>query len=120
MYLIHLKLGLAADRFAPPGLGDLIRRAARPGEGLQHVTVHPDVPGGPVLGMFLTADRVEQAEVTAGLLCRRALATSPKLRGVTLLRWKAELVSPPYDGFPERGQLMPVGNPSTGNLFHPF
>lgn len=120
MYLIHLKLGLTSGRLTPPGLGNLIRSAARPGEGLQHVTVHADVPGGPVLGMFLTAERAEQAEVMAGLLCRRALATSPMLRGLTLLRWKAELVSPPYAGFPERGQLMPAGNPSTGNLFHPF
>ncbi|MFF4578100.1 hypothetical protein [Streptomyces sp. NPDC001389] len=120
MYLIHLKLGLPTYRLVPPELGDLIRSAARPGEGLEHVTVHPDVPGGPVLGMFLTAEHPDQAEVMAGLLCRRALATSAKLRGLTLLRWRAEPVSPYHGVAADRGQLMPAGNPSTGNLFHPF
>lgn len=120
MYLIHLKLGLSPHRLVPPELGDLVRSAARPGEGLEHVTVHPDAPGGPVLGLFLTAERLDQAEVMAGLLCRRALATSAKLRGLTLLRWKAEPMAPYYGGSGDRGQLMPAGNPSMGNLFHPF
>ncbi|KIF05896.1 hypothetical protein PL81_10560 [Streptomyces sp. RSD-27] len=82
--------------------------------------MHPDTPGGPVLGMFLTAERPDQAQVMAGLLCRRALATSAQLRGLTLLRWKAEPLWPYRDGAADRGQLMPAGNPSTGNLFHPF
>ncbi|WP_219670170.1 hypothetical protein [Streptomyces bambusae] len=120
MYLIHLKLRLEADRLLPSGTADLVRAAARPGDRLEHVTVHPDAPGGPVLGLFLLADRLEQAEEAADALCRRALAASPELRGAALLDRQVGLVPQYYDRIAAPGRLMTAGNPSTGNLFHPF
>ncbi|MFD4376633.1 hypothetical protein [Streptomyces sp. NPDC058486] len=109
MFLIHVKFDVAGSHPVQSGLGDLVRAAAHPDEGLEHVTVHLDVPGGPVLGMFFTAARPEQAEEAAARVCRRALAAYEELRPLTLI---GALAGP--------GRLMTPVNQSTENPFHPF
>ncbi|MFJ2897795.1 hypothetical protein ACIO87_23255 [Streptomyces sp. NPDC087218] len=123
MYLIHVRLGPPQGESLPSGVSELIQAVAVPGDGLEHVAVHPETAAGPVLGLFITADHLEAAEATAAALCLRAVGVCPDLRGFEVLAWHAEMVPQFYEhlaGALADGQLMPTGNPSTGNLFHPF
>ncbi|MFC1410940.1 hypothetical protein ACEZCY_15500 [Streptacidiphilus sp. N1-12] len=97
MYLIHLQLG-------SPGLCDLpeqtaawVYSAAGSDEGVEHVSLHADARPCPVLGMYLLAESLEQAEARAAAVCRRALAVRPELRGWVLGEVRAPLVAPFYE-----------------------
>ncbi len=94
MYLIHAQLSAPPGGFLP---SDAARRAlalARPGERVEHVTAHPDAVPDPVLGVFLVAESLTEAEALAAVLCRRLLNTHTALAGWGLRRAQAPLLAP--------------------------
>ncbi|MFJ3880223.1 hypothetical protein ACIPW5_22545 [Streptomyces sp. NPDC090077] len=79
MYLVHVRLDGPADLPLPEETRALFTCCAGPDDGLEHVSLHPDAPGGPVVGLFLTAPLLAAAELRAAALCMRALAAHPRL-----------------------------------------
>ncbi|MGK5733239.1 hypothetical protein [Streptomyces sp. URMC 124] len=79
MYLVHVRLHGPADVPLPEETGSLFACCAGSGDGLEHVSVHPEDPGGPVVGLFLTAPSLAAAELRAAALCARALAAHSRL-----------------------------------------
>ncbi|MFF5445034.1 hypothetical protein [Streptomyces sp. NPDC012888] len=108
MYLIHAQL------LAPPGTtlpADAARYAlalARPHEGVEHVTPHPHALPHPVLGVFLVADSLHEAEDRAAALCRRLLECHEGMAGWGLRRAEVPLLAPLG-----HGPLGPLESPST-------
>jgi len=104
MYLVHAELRRADNAPLPPGAARLILDSCRPGEGVEHVTVHADAAGGgPLMGLFVLAGTVEEAERVAADACQRALETHRDFEGFTLLRCAVRLVPDFYDQQFERG-----------------
>ncbi|MBK3584737.1 MULTISPECIES: hypothetical protein [Streptomyces] len=109
MYLIHAQLK------APPG-GDLPSDAARralaltrPGERIEHVTAHPHAVPDPILGIFVMAESLFDAEALAAALCHRLLDTHTGLADWGLRRAEAPLSVPLGHG--------PLGPPESSS--HP-
>jgi len=96
MYLIHARLGIPAGRELPHEAASVITSCARPGEGLEHLVVHPVPRGGAVVGLFVAAPDLARAEAVAWSICRRALRV-PRLSGVTLLSCASPLVTAYYE-----------------------
>ncbi|MFJ1705435.1 hypothetical protein [Kitasatospora sp. NPDC088346] len=98
MYLIHalLQSGPGAGEL-PDTTADLIRRIARPQDRVEHVSVHRRTGFDPVVGVYLLADRLEEAEDRTAVLCRRAVEELPVLRGWRPGRVGAPLVAPFYE-----------------------
>ena len=80
MYLVHARLESDEHAELPADTVSLVRRCARPDEHLQHVVVHSNGATGPVLGLFLLAPTLKDAEQVAAALCQRALAENAELR----------------------------------------
>ncbi|MCC9703932.1 hypothetical protein E4N62_00785 [Streptomyces sp. MNU76] len=84
MYLIHLALEPsgrgAGGGSLPADTGPALAASAGESEGLEHVTVHRDDPTRPVVGFFLRAACLEEAEGRAVRLWRRTVACRPDLR----------------------------------------
>ncbi|AUG77695.1 hypothetical protein CFP65_2882 [Kitasatospora sp. MMS16-BH015] len=98
MYLVHMVLVAASTREMPDRLGELISSAARPEDRLEHLSVHLSAPGRLVVGAYLLAERLEEAERRAVALCDRALSTVPELRGWRLVDAGVPLLAPFYEG----------------------
>jgi hypothetical protein len=84
MYLIHLALeaggrGVGGTSL-PADTGAAIAACAGDADALEHVTVHRDDPALPVVGFFLRAACIEEAEAAAERLWRRTVAGRPDLR----------------------------------------
>ncbi|MGF1428630.1 hypothetical protein [Kitasatospora sp. LaBMicrA B282] len=118
MYLIH-----AALRAPRPGVPlpadtvELLFSVTRPDERVEHITVHDHADAGAVVGVYLLADQLTEAEAVVAELCRRAVATVPALRDWTVPQVGAPLVAPFYErlltasGAPGRNRTGPF--PST-------
>ncbi|MFF2145433.1 hypothetical protein [Kitasatospora sp. NPDC058190] len=131
MYLIHARLGPADGALLPPDAARVFASFARPAERVEHVVVHRDHVSGPVVGLFVAAASLAEAELSASEVCRRAVAEHPALRGVSIVGcgavlvpgpWGREWTSPAPDppGFADPpGPLMPLHSPSSPNPFHP-
>ncbi|MGG8408500.1 hypothetical protein ACM614_18840 [Streptomyces sp. 12297] len=76
----------------PSDLRVLLYGCARPEESVEHVSVHPDPPSAPVLGLYLLAGSLARAEANAAAVCTRLLASHRAFSGWTLLRAEAPLV----------------------------
>ncbi|NML50201.1 hypothetical protein HHL19_11060 [Streptomyces sp. R302] len=98
MYLVHA-------RMAAPGGGAtalpsrarvraLVLGRARPEERVEHVAVHPHALPHPVLGFYVLADRLAEAEATARAVCRRVLRDCPEFDGWSLLEAEVPLMAP--------------------------
>lgn len=99
MYLVHAGLRApSADAQLPPHTADLVRGLADADGPVEHVSAHPHAQPDPVLGVFLLADSLNEAERRAEDLCRRALDALPALRGWRVGRVGAPLVAPYYEG----------------------
>jgi len=109
MYLLHATLAGQGGRAVPRDTAALVAGSARPEDRLEHVALHLDDPrGGPrsgpggdrraVLGLFLIADSLAEAERTATELCLRALEECSELRGLRLLSCGAAMPPAYYDG----------------------
>lgn len=97
MYLVHIVLAAAAATALPDRVRELIGAAALPDERVEHVAVHPQGPGRLVVGVYLLADRLEEAEHRAAALCRRVLEASPEFQGWWLASAGVPLVAPFYE-----------------------
>ncbi|MFF8772435.1 hypothetical protein [Kitasatospora sp. NPDC015120] len=97
MYLVHAALRAPATGRGLPG--DLAARLLALGgpDRVEHVSVHPDALPDAVVGVFLTADRLADAEHRAGELLRRAVEELPALRGWSVGPVRAPLVVPFYE-----------------------
>jgi hypothetical protein len=123
MYLIHAQLRSPTGAVLPEQTAELLTACAFDAEGLEHVTVHPETPSGPVLGLFLTASGLDRAEDSALALCRRAVALYPQLSAFTVVGLRTALVPALWNALlaeDAAGRLMPLHDPSSFNPFHPF
>lgn len=94
MYLVHLRLRSAGRRELPGEAAGWVRAAARTADGVEHATLHPHALPYPVMGVYVLAERIEQAEDQAARACRRALADRPELQGWQLVDAQAPLIAP--------------------------
>ncbi|MFI5532348.1 hypothetical protein ACIA8O_27820 [Kitasatospora sp. NPDC051853] len=123
MYLIHVELRQSAQGGElPPDTAELIRAAARPSDRLEHVVVHERVVPHPVVGLFLIADDLHQAEQRAAGLADRAVHSHPTLLGWRPGRAAAPLIAPAVElglaGYGLGGRNGPRPFPSTVDPFH--
>ncbi|MER6392845.1 hypothetical protein ABT236_30850 [Streptomyces sp. NPDC001523] len=93
MYLVHARLRPPArGGEAPSHLRSLVYAFARPEDAVEHVSVHVDAAPGPVLGLFVLADSLAQAEANAEAVCARLLSGHPALMGWTLVHAEVPLL----------------------------
>jgi hypothetical protein len=85
MYLLHVRLRSSVGAVPADRAWALFACCARKTDGLEHVTIHADIPGSPVVGLFISAGSIEAAESTALAICRRALERHPELGMFTLV-----------------------------------
>ncbi|MFE5945606.1 hypothetical protein [Streptomyces sp. NPDC056480] len=120
MYLVHAHMRSPAGAHIPEGIGIWVADAADSGD-IEHVTVHASTLAHPVLGVFVLADRLEEAEEVVVAACRRMLATRPELRGWELAEGHVPLLAPLYDAVggdgpaldeTVQGRFRPRGSPS--------
>ncbi|MEW1910825.1 hypothetical protein AB0442_20625 [Kitasatospora sp. NPDC085895] len=115
MYLVHAKFLPVPHATFPDDIGELVARGAGPDEAVEHVSVHADAAGGPVLGLYVLASSLVAAERTAAAVCRRAIESVPALRGWSLVRSEVPLIA--ASG---RGHVMPWTDSASRDPFHPF
>ncbi|WP_406114121.1 hypothetical protein [Kitasatospora purpeofusca] len=98
MYLVHVSLhSPAGPAPLPDGARERLLAAAVAEEGIEHLCVHTGAEPHPVLGVFLLADRVEDAEDRAQAFCRRAVAPVPALAGWRVQHGQVPLVTAFYE-----------------------
>lgn len=101
MYLVHLQL-CRADGSPPTALpapvGPAVRTAGGGAVAVEHVAVHGDARPHPVLGVFVLADCLEDAEAGARRAWELALARNAWLHEWTLVQAAAPLVPPLLEG----------------------
>jgi hypothetical protein len=97
MYLVHVEIRHTDDSDLPTEATRLILDSCLPGEGVEHVVAHAAAGGSPVVGLFVLAPDVEEAERIASAVCLRAFAAHPELAGFALRRCGARLVPDFYD-----------------------
>ncbi|MFE4974319.1 hypothetical protein ACFRAR_19690 [Kitasatospora sp. NPDC056651] len=98
MYLVHTALRPdAPGRVLPYGARDLLLAAARPEDGVEHLAVHRGAVPHPVLGVFLVADSLAEAERRAAAFCCHALAVEPQFTGWSLAGIAVPLIAPYYE-----------------------
>ncbi|MFE6867232.1 hypothetical protein ACFVFS_11770 [Kitasatospora sp. NPDC057692] len=118
MYLVHVSLQAPAGAAElPADTRELLLAAAVAEEGIEHVSVHAGALPHPVLGVFVLAARLEEAEDRAQAFCRRATAVMPGLVGWRVRCGRAPLVEAFYerllDGPGPAGRNGPGPIPST-------
>lgn len=102
MYLVHVHMRRPAGAPVPEGIGAWVGAMATPGH-VEHVAVHATTLAYPVLGVYLLADGLEEAEELALAACRRALADRPELTGWEVVEGFVPLLAPVYDALADRG-----------------
>ncbi|MEU3063381.1 hypothetical protein AB0P12_25965 [Streptomyces subrutilus] len=92
MYLVHVHLRPPS---AAPRLPDTTAQAlgllARGREPVTHVSVHPDPPAHPVIGLYLHTESLAEAEAAARRLWHHLHHAHHPLAAWTLLRAEAPL-----------------------------
>ncbi|MFC8790334.1 hypothetical protein [Streptomyces cinereoruber] len=96
MYLVHVHVRPPTGASVPEGIGAWVRDLADPGH-VEHVSVHAGAFPHPILGVYLLASHLEQAEEVAVTACRRVLDTRPELRGWQVAEGYVPLLAPVYD-----------------------
>ncbi|WP_405017021.1 hypothetical protein OHV05_07960 [Kitasatospora sp. NBC_00070] len=98
MYLVHTVLtpGRTGGPL-PDGAREILRAALRPEDRIEHLVLHSGAESAAVLGAYLLADSLAEAESRAALFCHHALSTLPQFAG-----WGAEpstvpMVAPFYE-----------------------
>ncbi|MFI1826075.1 hypothetical protein ACH41E_06410 [Streptomyces sp. NPDC020412] len=118
MHLIHAAFRpLVPDAVLPPHPSELFLSAARPDERVEHVVTHPHARPHPVIGVFLLADSLDEAESRAEAFLRRVLTTEPSLTAWELVSATVPLMTPLYERLLSSpglaGQNRPRPIPST-------
>ncbi|CAG6391902.1 hypothetical protein NMG29_30780 [Streptomyces cocklensis] len=101
MYLVHLHLrptGGSPLIVLPDRIGSGLRAAARAEDGVEHVVVHSDARPYPVLGVYVVADRLEEAEANAARVWERARTSFPEFSGWTVVEVRTPPIASFYDG----------------------
>ncbi|MEU4096404.1 hypothetical protein [Streptomyces sp. NPDC026673] len=97
MYLIHAHLLGPGEIPLPAGIRDRIRARPTGSASIEHVTPHLEHPGAPVLGLFVAAETLEEAEQAAETACLDALGSESSLAGYALVRCSAAFVRAFYE-----------------------
>lgn len=85
MYLVHARLLPHPHKPLPTDAAALVQRASRSGDGVEFVVAHTVAPGTSVLGFFVLASSLAEAETAASKVCRRALSMYEAFRGFGML-----------------------------------
>ena len=104
MYLVHLRLRRADGSppgALPDGMGAGLRASARAEDGVEHVVVHADARPHPLLGVYVIADRIEEAEANAARVWERARAARPEFGAWALIEARTPLIAPFYERSPD-------------------
>jgi hypothetical protein len=96
MHLIHVRLSAPVGAPERTDMAAIISSYAEEGDGLEHISVHPEPPQGVTLGFFLLAASLAGAEDSAVRLTRRALEGHPGLRGYRVAAAGTALVPGPW------------------------
>ncbi|MER5934831.1 hypothetical protein [Streptomyces sp. NPDC002054] len=101
MYLVHIHLQapLPGDRLPHRAAAQIAGHAAGR-EGLLHVSVHPDPEDRPVVGVYLRAGSLAEAEAAAVRLWQLAQTAIPPLARWTLLRAEVPLLPQALPNWP--------------------
>ncbi|MER6632854.1 hypothetical protein ABT301_32315 [Streptomyces sp. NPDC000987] len=95
MYLVHVSVRpRRGGTVLSPSVAGLIALACADRGGFEHVTVHADALPHPVLGLYLRADSLAEAETSADALWRHAALFVPQLRDWELVRAEVPLLRP--------------------------
>ncbi|MFE1561066.1 hypothetical protein ACFW6V_39555 [Streptomyces sp. NPDC058734] len=97
MYLVHAGLRAPRDSSDAVDLRSLIRSRLGPDDGAEHVSVHPDAQPDPVIGMYLRAGSLVEAEEHAAVLLRLLLSRCPELADWTPLRAEVPLIAAAFE-----------------------
>ncbi|MFB6560848.1 hypothetical protein ACFCYH_18590 [Streptomyces sp. NPDC056400] len=100
MYLVHAGLRAPRDASAAVDLRSLIRSCLGPDDGAEHVSVHPHARPDPVIGMYLRAGSLVEAEEHAAILIRLLLSRCPELADWTPLRAEVPLIAAAFETRP--------------------
>lgn len=96
MYLIHVRLQAPADKVLPHDVARFFSHPPGSDGAIEHVTVHPDAPAGPTVGLFITAADLASAEEIAAQASRQAVASYPGLRDFAIAHSSAALIPGPW------------------------
>ncbi|WP_033258857.1 MULTISPECIES: hypothetical protein [Kitasatospora] len=77
----------------------MVRSHARETDALEHVSVHPEIPGEVTVGVFSLAPDLAGAESRSAALLGRVVAAEPELAGFTVLSVGVAPVPGPWWGF---------------------
>ena len=81
MFLVHVTLHSSdTNRQLPEGCDTLIQLAAASEDRVEHVVAHPYARPSPVIGVYVLADRREEAADCGQRACQRAIDRFPALR----------------------------------------
>ncbi|MGE7386412.1 hypothetical protein ACQKM2_13145 [Streptomyces sp. NPDC004126] len=97
MYLVHTGLRAPCDASVPTDLRSLIRSRLGPDDGIEHVSVHPRALPDPVIGLYLCAGSLREAEDRAAGLVRLLLSRCPELAGWTPSRPEVPLIAAAFE-----------------------
>ncbi|GHF72303.1 hypothetical protein GCM10010218_62000 [Streptomyces mashuensis] len=92
MYLVHASLCGPPGAHLPDTVAESTLALALPHERVEHVVAHPHARPHPVLGVFLLADGLTQAEERTAELCRRAIRTCAGLGEWRLVKAEVPLL----------------------------
>ncbi|MFJ9352209.1 hypothetical protein [Streptomyces sp. NPDC101237] len=96
MYLVHAHLKSRVPDAEPPSdLALLVRQHALPEEAVEHLVLHANAQPEPVIGVYVLARYLEEAERVAGAVVARALAAEPSLRHWELTVAQVPLLAQP-------------------------
>ncbi|MFH8753396.1 hypothetical protein ACH4GK_37820 [Streptomyces rimosus] len=93
MYLVHLTVVPLGDAPLPAGIKKILKATAP--TALEHISVHSQARSHQVIGLFLRATSLKEAETVAEQVWERAAAVCPQLTEWSLLRAEVPLL--PYD-----------------------
>ncbi|MFC8920954.1 hypothetical protein ACFT5C_35055, partial [Streptomyces sp. NPDC057116] len=94
MRLVHVRLN-GTNVPIGPDFPSFLMSCAVEGDRLEYATVHEGP--SPTLGLFLSAESVEQAERAAHAVVRRALGRRPELAHVEVVSARTPLVTAFYE-----------------------
>ncbi|MEV4439618.1 hypothetical protein AB0K09_11430 [Streptomyces sp. NPDC049577] len=102
MYLVHASLRGPRRAEFPVHAGALVLSQADPLDRIEHVVTHAHAVPHPVLGLYVLAERLEDAEARAAGVCRRAVERCPELSGWELVSAQVPLLTL-YEDLPSSG-----------------
>jgi hypothetical protein len=101
MYLVHVHvLPWSPDDELPSSKAEIVAEIFHGRHGLEHVSVHADARPYPVIGLYVRAASLRDAEETAAAMWRHVSATHPRLCDWTFVRAEVPLLRPGVENGP--------------------